>query len=200
MLSTYSYDKLNRLKQDQPYTMVNNASTVASKWSSSYSYDPDGNIKNLMRDDGNGSGIDNLSYVYPASGGKTINNRLNHIVDHTTGNGGGSGVVTQNPGNYSYDATGNRVVKDYHATQNTTLTSRTWTIRDAQGTVLGIYTCKPSVGTSKREWQPTKAITSDEFIENGLKIKLTEVIKLRRLVMSQGVNSGSKKDSISMTE
>jgi RHS repeat-associated protein len=101
-----------------------------------------------MRDDGNGSGIDNLSYVYPASGRKTINNRLNHIVDRTAAHGGGSGVVTQNPGNYSYDATGNRVVKDYHATQNTTLTSRTWTIRDAQGTVLAIYTRKPTAGNS----------------------------------------------------
>jgi RHS repeat-associated protein len=194
MLSTYSYDKLNRLKQDQPYTIVNNASTITSTWSSSYSYDPDGNITNLMRDDGNGSGIDNLSYVYPASGGKTINNRLNHIVDHTTGNGGGAGVVTQNPGNYSYDATGNltadvtegitsitwtpyntirelvktnatpatgtttlrylydatgnRVVKDYHATQNTKLTSRTWYTRDAQGTVLAIYTRKPTAGNN----------------------------------------------------
>jgi hypothetical protein len=49
MLSMYSYDKLNRLKQDQPYTIVNNASTMTSKWSLSYSYDPDGNITNLMR-------------------------------------------------------------------------------------------------------------------------------------------------------
>jgi RHS repeat-associated protein len=86
--------------------------------------------------------------VYPATGRKTINKRLNHIVDHTTGNGGGAGVVTQNPGNYNYDAAGNRVVKDYHATQNTTLTSRTWTIRDAQGTVLAIYTRKPTVDNS----------------------------------------------------
>ncbi|MCU0330890.1 MAG: hypothetical protein MUC47_07920, partial [Candidatus Kapabacteria bacterium] len=108
--------------------------------------------------------------------------------------GGGAGVVTQNPSNYSYvatgnltsdvtegitsitwtpyntirelvktnatpatgtttlrylyDAAGNRVVKDYHATQNTTLTSRTWTIRDAQGTVLAIYTRMPTVGNS----------------------------------------------------
>jgi hypothetical protein len=61
MLSTYSYDKLNRLKQDQPYTIVNNASTITSTWSSSYSYDPDGNITNPMGDDGTGSGIDNLS-------------------------------------------------------------------------------------------------------------------------------------------
>ncbi|MCU0330272.1 MAG: hypothetical protein MUC47_04740 [Candidatus Kapabacteria bacterium] len=68
-----------------------------------YSYDLDGNITNLMRDDGNGSGIDNLSYTYPASGGKAINNRLNHIVDQLAPNDNGKGVVDQNPGNYTHD-------------------------------------------------------------------------------------------------
>ena len=33
-------------------------------------------------------------------------------------------------------------------------------------------------GTSKKEWQPTKTIKKDQYIEHGMKIKVTEVVKL----------------------
>jgi len=115
----YGYDFLNRIVAD---TGVNRA-TGGTSWDSkpaglgalgsAYTYDPNGNLKTVQRQDASAQSVDNLTYTMVAS----TNNLLDKVVDATTG--AASSYTndldeTQANGNYAYDAIGN-LTKDVAA-------------------------------------------------------------------------------------
>ena len=90
----YHYDQLNRIK-----TAVSSQNT----YQTGYSYDANGNILSLLRNDGNNATIDNLSYTYNT----TVNNRLNKLRDNSGNNTGFTSSPT--PFSYQYDKIGNLI-------------------------------------------------------------------------------------------
>ena len=90
----YRYDQLNRIK-----TAVSTQNT----YQTGYSYDANGNILSLLRNDHNNTTIDNLSYTYNT----TQNNRLNKLRDNSNNNTGFTSSAT--PFSYQYDNIGNLI-------------------------------------------------------------------------------------------
>jgi RHS repeat-associated protein len=90
----YRYDQLNRIK-----TAVSSQNT----YQTGYSYDANGNIKSLLRNDQSNATIDNLSYTYTTN----VNNRLNKLRDNSNNNIGFTSSAT--PYNYQYDKIGNLI-------------------------------------------------------------------------------------------
>ena len=90
----YRYDQLNRIK-----TAVSSQNT----YQTGYSYDANGNILSLLRNDHNNNTIDNLSYSYNTN----VNNRLNQIRDNSGDNTGLTSSPT--PFSYQYDNIGNLI-------------------------------------------------------------------------------------------
>jgi len=153
----YNYDQLNRIK-----TAVSSQNT----YQTGYSYDANGNILSLLRNDHNNATIDNLSYTYNT----TQNNRLQSVNDVSNNDEGlesGSHSYTYDEiGNlssdkdiesiqwtvygkiakvkkrdlteieYKYDGTGQRI---YKKVATTTVTEETHYVRDGSGNVLAIY-------------------------------------------------------------
>ncbi len=127
----YKYDQLQRIKEAQTYTAVNqvanNSWTGAGATSahySSYSYDLNGNLKTLNRKNNLGATIDDFTYRYELSGGiagDLKSNRLYHINDGQTINtafnddvddmGNYSTTNVNSTNNYRYDASG-RLTQD----------------------------------------------------------------------------------------
>jgi RHS repeat-associated protein len=106
-LNAYAYDQLNRIKAMKVYDTdrfnVNHWDTYQSDaYSTSYSYDANGNITALQRKDKDNNLMDNLSYSY-------INNtnQLQSVTDASSS----AGITTDFEGasNYSYDKIGNLV-------------------------------------------------------------------------------------------
>ena len=104
----YKYDQLNRIK-----TAVSSQNT----YQTGYSYDANGNILSLLRNDHNNATIDNLSYTYNT----TQNNRLNKLRDNSNNNTGFTSSST--PFSYQYDNIGN-LIED----EEKDITSIKWTV------------------------------------------------------------------------
>ena len=153
----YRYDQLNRIK-----TAVSTQNT----YQTGYSYDANGNILSLLRNDHNNATIDNLSYSYNTN----VNNRLNSVNDVSGNNEGleANGVhsytyddignltsdkdissvkwtvygkvasVTKNDTeiSYKYDATGNRI---YKKVVSSSVSKETHYVRDASGNLMATY-------------------------------------------------------------
>ena len=90
----YRYDQLNRIKT---------AVSAQNTYQIGYSYDANGNILSLLRNDHNNQTIDNLSYSYNTN----VNNRLNQIRDDSGDNTGLNSSPT--PFSYQYDNIGNLI-------------------------------------------------------------------------------------------
>lgn len=74
--NNYTYDQLNRIKEMKGYE------NGQLGYSSSYSYDNNGNLKTLSRTDKNGELIDNFNYKYKKDSiGRIINNQLLTVQD-----------------------------------------------------------------------------------------------------------------------
>ena len=135
MLNQYSYDQLHRIKANNPrLTSTGGAQTYTASnfngdYQSAYKYDNNGNIINLNRNanlSGSNNIMDQLDYYYYNKTGGTFNpslsnpvgatNKLAYVEDADIDNNydpDGAGpliapdIQNQNPGNYTYDATGN---------------------------------------------------------------------------------------------
>jgi RHS repeat-associated protein len=122
---SYRYDQLNRLRNAQAYYSSNGgswASSPSSNYKESFTYDANGNIKTLQRNDGGGANMDNFTYKYAtaANGYAKNSNRLRavqdavstpNITDDIENNqpyGGGANAAKDN---YNYDELGN-LIKD----------------------------------------------------------------------------------------
>jgi YD repeat-containing protein len=109
----FVYDELNRLTSSQVDGSAN--------YQTSYTYDANGNITNLTRNDQSGVAMDNLTYRYATDGsGKILNNRLLHVNDDVQNSANPSDIENQgdnyaqydpNRHNYAYDKMGN-LIKD----------------------------------------------------------------------------------------
>lgn len=106
---SFEYDERQRLKESvlHPYDAVNQSYLSTNDFKSTYSYDPNGNIRSLERNGFNGSStqlaMDNLTYHYSRG-----DNKLDYIDDAVaTSNTYSSDIKDQSSGNYQYDATGN---------------------------------------------------------------------------------------------
>ena len=96
LLKLFRYDKLNRIKRMSTTNHsagVSGWGTVSSQYATNYSYDWNGNLLSLRRNNENGQVMHNIQYHYPAE-----NNRLGAIT-----------ATGLNPGTYQYDALGNLV-------------------------------------------------------------------------------------------
>lgn len=112
----YRYDKLGRLREDIFYNRDNNTTYNTKSYDSYYKYDPNGNIRSLMRNSlyfntntnaVDQKQIDNLTYHYGAVPG-AITNTLNHVTDAVAGaTNGVNDLVTQPLNTYEYDESGN---------------------------------------------------------------------------------------------
>ncbi len=102
----YSYDQLNRIT-------ASNTPGAGNAYSTSYSYDANGNIKTLARYDGGGAKFDELSYNYETKtkGYLRTTNQLRWVDDAPTISATTADIEDQATDNYSYDAIGN-LVKD----------------------------------------------------------------------------------------
>jgi RHS Repeat. len=109
----FVYDELNRLTSSQVDGSAN--------YQTSYTYDANGNITNLTRNDQSGAAMDNLTYRYATDGsGKILNNRLLHVNDDVQNSANPSDIENQGDNyaqydpashNYAYDKMGN-LIKD----------------------------------------------------------------------------------------
>gem|GEM_PF-3674828 len=108
---SYTYDQLNRIKsmnhhknfEPQSNSWINDQ--TSNNYSSSYSYDANGNILNLHRSAMDGiaaKDMDEFTYQYTNG-----NNRLRHVTDPVNANNFNNDIDNQNSDNYTYDRLGN---------------------------------------------------------------------------------------------
>nr|MBK9652964.1 RHS repeat-associated core domain-containing protein [Bacteroidota bacterium] len=123
MANAYKYDQLNRIAQSNSFTNFDatsnnwtNIGAIANMYKTSYTYDANGNIKNLQRYNAAGVKFDDMTYKYDEQNGNLISNKLYHVNDaiasgiHTAdiddeGTYNTTNVTTAS--NYTYDAIGN---------------------------------------------------------------------------------------------
>jgi RHS repeat-associated protein len=107
MVRDYNYDQLHRIRKTE-YSLYDNITmamtSMVNAYKNTYSYDPDGNIQTLTRNDGAGNPLDNLSYHYLSP---SQNNKLGYVADAVPHMGGNDLKNNQTTGNYTYDAIGN---------------------------------------------------------------------------------------------
>ncbi len=81
----YSYDQLNRIKRTSNFTNFSAASGFSGTYDrdaplgaydASYTYDPNGNLETLKRNNEDGNLVSDLEYGYTKSGSDLVNNRL----------------------------------------------------------------------------------------------------------------------------
>ena len=123
MANAYKYDQLNRIAQSNSFTNFDatsnnwtNSGAIANMYKTSYTYDANGNIKNLQRYNAAGVKFDDMDYKYDVQGSKLIRNKLYHVNDaiasgiHTADIDDQLGFTTTNittSNNYTYDEIGN---------------------------------------------------------------------------------------------
>lgn len=132
---SYTYDQLNRIKSMQHHNDFDGANNTwnsfaaSNNYSSSYSYDANGNINTLKRrgmDDQVAKDMDDFTYTYT-----TGNNRLRHVKDDPSlSSNFTNDIDNQSDDNYTYDRLGN-LTKD----EAEHITSISWNL---SGNVEGI--------------------------------------------------------------
>ena len=104
---TYAYDQLNRIKLVRQRGGIGtngwNFSAASEKFKETFTYDGNGNILTLTRNNDNGVPMDELTYAYNRDAGRLKNNMLMSIHDDKTGNS--SYDVASN--SYAYNEIGN---------------------------------------------------------------------------------------------
>jgi RHS repeat-associated protein len=122
LTASYTYDQLNRIVKAD-YANLNRSDatlTNTATYYSKYAYDPDGNLKKLVRN-GNQSGnlvMDSLIYRY--TNNAAADNKLQNVNDYAANNYDNDIKNNTNAAisRYLYDATGN-VIKDQVSGQDT---------------------------------------------------------------------------------
>ncbi|MDC0201916.1 hypothetical protein OAJ56_01595, partial [Flavobacteriales bacterium] len=160
----YTYDQLNRIKKMesfQDFDKITNKwgsnNQISSHYNTGYSYDPNGNIERLERNNSGGSKQDGLFYKYPDNKNylKFVHDKVTSTTINYTYDSIGNLIKEQEGSNttnidwnlygkimhiiksndtisFTYDPTGNRIKKD---AGDTTL----WYVGDATGNVMAIY-------------------------------------------------------------
>jgi RHS repeat-associated protein len=94
----FTYDELNRLDIGDYKTYSGSSWVASNNFDTDYSYDRNGNITTLSRDNGSGTEIDALTYTY-------IGNQLDYIND--AGTSAGVNNTNASGTDYTYDDNGN---------------------------------------------------------------------------------------------
>ena len=114
----YAYDQLYRLQNTRGFLRAPSArfrwSGVpgTTKWNTSYTYDANGNIATLKRQDQAGAAMDDITYDYARSGGRLTDNRLQHATDAVASSSNPDDYEVGLPltgNNFNYDRNGNLV-------------------------------------------------------------------------------------------
>jgi len=111
LLHLYSFDQLQRIKTSNSYVCLDTATNAwgiagVRSYGTSYSYDPNGNITNLIRSAG-ANQYDNLTYAYPLADYRLQNNKLRTVTENASPRSlSGAGDINSNI-NYIYDYNGN---------------------------------------------------------------------------------------------
>ena len=131
-LAKYRYDQLNRITSAVYATDLNPSTlkweaTFAEDWASNYSYDPNGNIKTLIRNQtaDHGFAMDNLEYHYISG-----TNQLEYVADGVPTTASNNDIDPQTQGNYSYDPIGNLTKDDAEG-----ISAITWLPNNKIGTI-----------------------------------------------------------------
>ncbi len=107
----YQYDQLHRIIHSKSAEYNGNSWSFNNQFNSQYGYDANGNIDSLKRN-AQGILVDDLTYSYPKVGINKTNNQLKDVSDGIVSNSGMNDLMTQQPGNYSYDEIGNLIKDD----------------------------------------------------------------------------------------
>jgi RHS repeat-associated protein len=106
-VSVYRYDQLNRIKNVETNLGTNfNAMTNTGAYHAEYTFDGNGNLQTLKRNDDDGVLMDNFTYHYQSA---LTNNKLDRVTDGVTTTGAldyGDIQHGQGTNNYTYDAKG----------------------------------------------------------------------------------------------
>ncbi len=111
----FKYDKLNRIKTGDYYNYINSSTGEWKKspsYSNSYTYDANGNILQLKRNDQdpNGNLIDNLTYTYNwDKDHNLLNNQLKNVTDAVPKPANSTQGDISGSNDYFYDEIGNLV-------------------------------------------------------------------------------------------
>jgi YD repeat-containing protein len=113
LLTKYRYDQLNRIRSATYASDLNPSSqawegSFIEDYASTYSYDPNGNIQSLRRNQHNSAPpeMDDLTYRY-----RPGTNQLDFVEDAVSASAAANDIDNQSAGNYEYDPIGN-LVKD----------------------------------------------------------------------------------------
>ncbi len=102
LYNKYTYDQLNRIKAMNSVSVENDVVSEAGTYETNYSYDPNGNLKALVRKNQLNNTFDELKYHY-----NTGTNQLNYVFDAINDTEiHPSDIESQNPDNYRYDEIG----------------------------------------------------------------------------------------------
>jgi YD repeat-containing protein len=118
--NSYQYDQLNRLLRVNRHTAITAGSSwsngsIATPFGENFSYDANGNIIALTRNNNTGQVLDQLSYSYNRNElGKLVNNKLRDVQDPSR---------PQVADNYTYDEIGNLTADEAEG-----LASISWTV------------------------------------------------------------------------
>ncbi|PHR44316.1 MAG: hypothetical protein COA32_14985 [Fluviicola sp.] len=125
----YTYDQLNRITSMSGSNRTLGQLAQSSGYSSSYSYDENGNLQSLRRFESGGM-MDNFTYQYndPVNGGD--NNRLTRVDDAISDTYIDVDVDDQNDFNYAYDKIGQLIKDDAE-----NITSIAWTVNNKVDTI-----------------------------------------------------------------
>ncbi|MFD2920700.1 RHS repeat domain-containing protein [Terrimonas rubra] len=127
LLYNYGYDQLNRLVSMRAFNGLNVstntwAPSLLNDYQENITYDPNGNIKNYVRNGAPSVGkpvtMDNLGYNYNAG-----TNQLNYVTDNVSVTNYTEDIDGQSADNYEYDESGN-LIKD--VSEN--ISSINWTV------------------------------------------------------------------------
>lgn len=110
---TFRYDELSRIREAQ-YASQNAATRAwtkfplaTDKYYEAFTYDANGNIKTVKRNNNTGLALDNLSYNYATAA--PFNNRLLWVDESAGVTSDLTDIEDQASGNYNYDLTGNLI-------------------------------------------------------------------------------------------
>jgi RHS repeat-associated protein len=115
----FRYDETGQLKATY-FNHYNSSWQSVSDYATQYTYDPNGNIRSLVRNGftAHHLSMDNLTYHYD-----TLTNRLNHITDAIDESYYTEDLDNQATGNYAYDAIGNLTRDEREGIKNIKWTS-----------------------------------------------------------------------------